>query len=398
MTDKILSHPELDIENIRKNADFDRSRVHLDHAGASFLSKQTVARMQQHLALEAQVAGYVAQEQVAEELEDTYSLLAKCFGAASSDYALTGSAVDSWTKLFYSTPIDKGQNIVTAHTEYCANFVAMVHDQKRRGYEIRIANRLDNGDIDLDHFDQLVDENTALIALTWIGSSSGQILPASKVGEIAARKNALYLLDACQAAGHIPVNFQTVGADMASGTARKFLRGPRGVGFLYASEKARKALNPVVMTNNSASWEATFEIKCRDDARLFEAWERSVMTVLGFRNALSEFHQMGIQALTDQTRLVSNYIRRQLEAMNNVTIGCPPGSEGAIITFNKDGLEAGDAKAAFEKQGIAVNVASVFHTRLDLEARNIDSLIRISPQYMTAQEEVDRFLDVLRAL
>lgn len=388
----------LDTVNLRKHAGLDPSRLHFDHAGSSLLSTATVARMQQHLQLELSVAGYVAQEHVSEELEDIYHTLALCFGGSRDEYAITGSAVDSWTKLFYSVPIEKGQNIVTAHSEYCANFVAMLHDSEKRGYEIRLANRLENGDLDLDHFDSLLDDQTALVALTWVGSSSGQILPAEKVGQLTKAKNIPYLLDACQAAGHIPVNFEAVGCDMASGTSRKFLRGPRGVGFLYVNPTMRQQLHPAIMTNNSASWESANQIICRTDARIFEAWERSVMTVLGFGVALKEFIQLDPSRVTQQTRHVSNYIRRRLETMNTISMGCPPGSEGAIITFNKQGIAADKAKQKLEAQGIAVNVASVYHTRLDLEARNIDSLIRVSPQYFTSQEECDRLIDALMEL
>lgn len=398
MTDDFPANPALKLAEVRQDTALQAGRRHFDHAGASLLSGATVSRMTQHLTLESQVGGYVAQERVGEELEAIYPLLADCFGGQASDYAITGSAVDSWTKLFYSLPIKAGQNIVTAHTEYCANFVAMLHDKAKRGYDIRVANRNVDQTLDLDHLESLIDENTALVCITWVGSSSGEIVPAAKVGEITARNGVPYLLDACQAAGHIPVDFAAVGCDMASGTARKFLRGPRGVGFLYASEKIRKILNPVVMTNQSASWDSTDSITCRTDARLYEAWERSVLSVLGFGVALRQFRDGGIKDLTDQTRGVSDYLRARLAALNSITAGCPEGSRGAIITFNKQGISPAEVKSRLEQQGIAVNVATVFHTRLDLESRNIDSLVRISPNYFTSKEDCDALIDALEAL
>lgn len=387
-----------DIGKMRENAGFDRSRIHLDHAGASFLSSATVARMQQHLKLEEAICGYVAQERVMDELESVYQTLADCFGGGKDDYALTSSAVDSWNRLFYSVPINKGQNIVTTHTEYCSNYIAMLHDSEKRGFEIRVAHRLPNGDVDLDHLESLIDDQTALLSVTWIGSSSGQILPAQKIGQIANRKNVLYLLDACQAFGHIYVDLDVIGCDMASGTARKFLRGPRGIGFLYAGEHARSVMRPVMMTNQSASWTQTNQYECRTDARLFEAWERSVMNVLGFGVALSEFKQTGMQALTDQTLATGRSLREKLYSQADIISACPQGAEGAIITFNKQGWSAVDIKSKLETMGIAVNVASVVHTRLDLEGRGIDTAVRVSPHYLTLQSECDRFLDALGAL
>ena len=389
---------QIDLASIRRDAFIGKGRVHLDSAGSSLMPAPVISAMQEHMMLEQRVGGYVAAEQVAERTSSVYTLLAKCFGGAADDYALSSSAVDAWTKLFYSIDIAASDNIVTSFNEYCSNYVAYLHYARRLGFEIRVARAGEDGKLDLQHLESLIDNKTALISITHVPSSSGQINPAKDVGAIAKRHSVPYLLDICQAVGQVPVNFEEIGCDMATATARKFLRGPRGVGFLYISPEMQARLNPLVVTNQSAAWTGSNEYELCTNARVFEAWERSVMTQLGFSAALEYFLEHGGDKLCAQTQAVAGWLRTQLSKRDDIIMNCPDDASAAIITFNKIGMDASALKVAMEEKGVAVQVASVVHTRLDLEARGIDTTVRVSPHYFHDHNDMEQFFNALNDL
>lgn len=398
MTALVSDFGKLDVERVRAETPGLSARIHLDNCGSSLVPQAVLDAQQSHLALETRLGGYVAQEQQSERLSAVYASAAQLMGGGADDYALAGSAVDGWTKAFYSIPMGADDNIVTSYNEYCSNFVALLQRAKRDGVEIRVARPGKDGKLDLDHLESLIDARTKVICLTHVPSSSGQIAPAGKVGEIARRHDILYLLDACQSVGQMAVDFEEIGCDMATGTGRKFLRGPRGIGFLYVNEKARSRIDPVVLTNQAASWTADDDYELRTDAGVFEAWERSCVNQLGFGAAIDYLLDIGPANVEARLRALSRHLRAGLNSMKGVTHTCQDDAEAAIITFNKAGWTAAEIKEAMEKQGIATQVASVVHTRLDLGARGIDTTARISPHYFNTVEELDAFLNALEAL
>lgn len=390
---KTLSNAQL--ARIRRDTPGLKGRLNLDNAGSSFMATPVIERMKAALEQDVLLGGYVAQEQQQNELDDIYPTLAALFGGLATDYAVVGSAVDGWTKAFYSLPLELGDNIVTAYTEYCANYVAYLQLKEKRGVEIRVARMAAEGGVDLEHLESLVDANTKLISITHMPSSSGEIVDVAAVGRIARKHDILFQLDACQSAGHIPLNVNDLGCDIMTGTARKFLRGPRGIGFLYVNERARQKMEPIVLTNQSAAWVQSDKYDLRSDTRVFEAWERSVVNQLGFKAALDYYQNIGVKEAGHTLLNVADYLRSGLAVKSNVSMTCPHSARSAIITFNLTGLSPEDVKMRMEGHGISTQIASVNHTRLDLEARQIDKAVRVSPHYYTTSEDVDRFLDVL---
>ncbi|WP_308910216.1 aminotransferase class V-fold PLP-dependent enzyme [Pseudokordiimonas caeni] len=389
--------PEHSLNEFRSHTPAASLRLHMDNAGSALMPVPVIERMEKQLKLEAEVGGYVGQERTTAEMEGVYASLAALFGGRAADYALTSGTVDAWTRLFYSIPFAPGDNLVTGYNEYCANYVAYLHQVERRGIEIRVAPPGANGELDVAALESLVDARTKLISLVHVPSSSGQVNPVAAVGKVARANGVPFLLDAAQSAGHVPVNVDEIGCDMLVGTARKFLRGPRGVGFLYVRPETRRRLELAFVTNNSA-WVAADRFTLRDDARVFEAWERNMVAILGFGAALGYFRSHDPAALMARTLGLADRLRSGLAGIPGVVMTCPPGAYGAIVTFRKEGHDPAAVKALLEAEGIAVNVASVAHTRLDLEARGIETTLRASPHYYLSEEDIDRFVERISAL
>jgi len=398
MTTNASGLPPKTVARVRGQTPGISGRIHFDNSGSALMPEPVIAALHHAIERDAAVGGYVAQEQQASAMEGGYASLAKLLGGNISDYAFVGSAVDGWTKAFYSLPLKAGENIVTAYNEYCSNYIAYLQVQKNRGVEIRVARQSPAGGVDLEHLTALIDRRTALISLSHMPSSSGEINPVEKVGEIACAAGVLYQLDACQSVGHVPVDVGRIGCDIMTGTSRKFLRGPRGIGFLYVNEKARSVMEPVVLTNQSAEWSSKDAYTLRQDARVFEAWERSVANQLGFSAAIDYLLELGVESATAQIAQNAAYLRERFADMKNIKVECPPNAASAIITFNVDGHTPAEVKNILEQQNIAVQTASVVHTRLDLEERGITAAVRVSPHYYNDVGEMDTLLAALESL
>lgn len=387
-----------DLQTARDDTPGLGSRVHLDNCGSALMPGVVVDVMKSFLDDEVRLGGYVAQEQQSKALKQPYYSLASLFGGGAKDYALTGGAVDAWSKVFYSVALAPGDNIVTMYNEYCSNYVACLQRAQRDGVEVRVARADPSRGVDLDHLSELVDEKTKIVSVTHVASSSGQVADLTSIGPIAKRFGAFYLLDACQSVGQFPVNFVDIGCDAATATSRKFLRGPRGIGFLYISEAARRSIEPAMLTNQSAAWVADHKYELIEDATMFEMWERSCLNQLGFGAALDYLLGQGPEKMMAQTQDMASGLRAAIYRVPGVEPACHADADSAIITFNKYCLKAEHVRDAMAKQGIAVQMSSVFHTRLDLGARGIDTAVRVSPHYYNNEAELDKFLNVLDSL
>lgn len=370
-------------------------RLHLDNCGASLMPQPVLNVIVQHLELEARLGGYEAQEVRDEAAERLYSCLAVLFGGQGEHYAFTASAVEAWVRAFYSVPMEKGDNIVTAYNEYCANFVAYLQQARRRKIEIRVARSLPEGGLDLDHFESLIDDKTRLVTLSYVPSSSGEINPVAEVGRIAKEKGVPYLLDACQSVGQMPVNVDEIGCDMMTGTGRKFLRGPRGTGFLYVRPEMIEKLDPVFLTNQAALWTGVDEYELRNDARVFEGWERSIALQLGLTAALDYYIGVGPDEAFARIQSLSGRLRQGIAALPGAQITCPPRAAAGIITFNLSSWAPDDVKAYFKEKNVGVQVARRHHTLLDMDSRGLESTVRVAPHYYNTEGEIDRFLGYL---
>ena len=394
----VLPFSENEVDGLRAESPGVSGRLHLDNCGSSLMPEPVLNAIRSHLAREEKVGGYVAQEQQSVACDQVYVSLSRLMGGDAKNFALTSSAVDAWNKAFYSIPFEAGDNIVTAYNEYCSNYVAFLQQAKRFDLEVRVARQGSSGGLDLEHLESLIDGKTRVVAIAAVPSSSGQVNPVSDVGRITKAKGIYYLLDACQAVGQLPVRVDEIGCDMLTGTSRKFLRGPRGIGFLYASDRVLNDLEPAMLSNQAAAWVADNRYELRADARRFEDWERSVCNQLGFGAAVDYLLSIDPARAFATTQARAAELRQKLYGLDHVIPACPADASAAIITFNVEGIAAADVKARLDAQVIGVQVASVVHTRLDLAPRGIETAVRVSPHYYNSSEDIERFLAAVDAL
>jgi selenocysteine lyase/cysteine desulfurase len=388
----------VDVDQLRALTPGCAHRVHLNNAGAGLLAQPTLDAMVGHLRLEAEIGGYEAADAAQDDIAATYASMAELIGGASDEVAFFDNATHAWNAAFYSVPLQPGDRILTGRAEYGSNVLAYLQVAQRTGAEVVVVPNDESGQLDAAALADLVDERTRLIGVSHVPTSGGLVNPAVEIGRIAREAGVLFLLDATQSVGQFPVDVDEIGCDLLTATGRKFLRGPRGTGFLWVRSSALERLDPYVAEIRSATWDGGRGFTWVDDARRFESWENSYVNMLGLGAAIRQALDLGMAAIAERTLALGAELRGRLDALPGVTTHDLGTIRCAIVTAKVDGVPTADVVAALSRAGINVTATVPEHTQFDTEVRDVHPLVRLSPHYYNTAAELDRAVEAIAAL
>ncbi|WFU20993.1 aminotransferase class V-fold PLP-dependent enzyme [Bradyrhizobium sp. CB1717] len=388
----------IDIDRIRADTPATSRLAYLHNAGAALMPAPVVAAMKEHIDLESEIGGYAAADREASRLDSVYGSVARLLNAASDEIALVENATVAWQMAFYALPFSKGDRILTAEAEYAANYVAFLQVAERTGAIIDVVPSDATGELDIQALERMIDARVKLISITWVPTNGGLVNPAAAIGRIARAHGIPYLLDACQTVGQMEVDVEAIGCDMLSATGRKFLRGPRGTGFLYVRRALLQQLEPPMIDHFAAPWVSRDEYRLRDDARRFETWENNYAARLGLGAAIDYALDIGMGPIEQRCRLLTDRLRSGLASIRGITVRDLGRTPGAIVSFTVEGHEADAIVRSAAEAGITIGASDPASTRIDSEIRALPPLVRASPHYYNTEAEIDRLIDHLADL
>ena len=388
----------LDIGRLRAETPGCAHVLHLNAAGSSLPSRRTLDATLDHLRLEAEIGGYEAADRARPVLDGFYPSIAKLIGAEADEIAYVENATRGWDLAFYSLDFKPGDRILTCVSEYSSNYISYLQVAKKTGAEIVVVPDDRHGQIDLAALERAIDKRTKLVSISHIPTQGGLVQPAEAVGKIVNDAGILYLLDACQSVGMMPIDVKKIGCDFLSATGRKYMRGPRGTGFLYARTRSTSQIEPIFLDNHAARWTSDDEYTVIGDAKRFENWERYFAGVIGLKVAADQANELGMPAIWARLRELADGLRERLKTVPGVTLADLGVTKGAIVTFAVAGKEHVALKQQLRDQGINVSVSTQFSSRLDLKGRGLKDVMRASVHVYNTDEELDRFVAALRPL
>jgi selenocysteine lyase/cysteine desulfurase len=384
----------IDVERVRADTPGAARLIHFNNAGAALPPAPVLDAVMRHLKLEAEIGGYEAEDRAAAALERSYAAIAALLNAEPDEIALIENATRAWDMAFYGLGLGPGDRILTGANEYASNVLAFLHV----GAEVVVVPDDASGQLDVAALELLADERVKLIALTHVPTNGGLVNPAEAVGRIARARGIPFLLDACQSAGQLALDVEKLNCDMLSATGRKYLRGPRGTGFLYVRRAMLERLRPPMIDLHAATWTATDRYELRPDARRFENWESYLAGRIGLGVAVDYAIALGMEAIEARVAALAATLRARLAALPGVAVHDRGARRCGIVSFTAPGDDPEGLHRALRACGANTSVSTVASTRFDMERRGLARVNRASVHYYNTEEEIDRFCSLLARL
>ena len=390
--------PPIIVARARRDTPAASKVLHFNNAGAALPPQHVTDTVVNHLRLESEIGAYEAAHHAEQRCNAVYSSVASLLNAQRSEIALTQGADTAWAAAFNAIAFRPGDRILTSMVEYNSSYLGFMNMRDRVGIEVTPVPDDNTGQLDVDALRAMLDERVKLIAVAHVPSNGGLVNPVEAIGAVARRNEILYLVDACQSIGQLPVDVEAIGCDFLSFTGRKFLRGPRGTGGLYVRSGVLDQLTPWTVDGRSAVWTSHDTYEYSPGALRFESFEHSVAARLGLGAAADYAQLWGLDAIETRIVKAADNLREQLSEMGGVTVHDKGARKCGIVTFSIAGLEAEQVKSALSAERVNVWTTDRASTLLDMEARRLDSIVRASLHYYNSDDEIDRFCGLVARL
>jgi cysteine desulfurase / selenocysteine lyase len=386
----------IDLDRVRAETPGVDHVVHFNNAGSALPPRQVVDAVVEHLQREAEIGGYEAAAERKDRWEHTYDALARLIGAQRDEIAVVENATRAWDMAFYAFLFKPGDRILTGHAEYASNWIALKQVSEKTGATIEVVPDDEHGQIDVAALERMIDGRVKLVSLVHVPTQSGLVNPAAEVGRVTRAAGVPLLLDACQSAGQLPLDVDAIGCDILSGTGRKFLRGPRGTGFLYVRRGLIDRLEPPFLDMHAADWQADGSYRIRSDARRFENWETYYAGKVGLGTAVDYALEIGVEAAWARIQALASRLRAELAQVPGVTLLDRGAVLGATVTFTVADVSAVDVQRRLAAERVNVSVMEAASAQLDYGVRGIAEAVRSSVHYYNTDEEIDLLVAAVR--
>jgi len=381
----------MDIKQLRVETPGCAHKNHLNNAGASLMPQPVLDAIHAHLELEALSGGYEAHKLKVNEIQGTYEALARYLNCTPNEIALASSATDAYSRALSSIPFAEGDLILTTESDYASNQIAFLSIKKRFGVRIERFPNDESGQLDTGAFNLAIAKlRPKLVAITHVPTNSGLVQPIAAIGQECRKNDVLYLVDACQSAGQLPLDVQAIGCDFLTATFRKFMRGPRGMGYLYVSDRVlKKGLEPLFIDMRGADWVGEERYLPNPAARRFEDWEFPYALVLGAKAATEYLLTVGIEQIAARNRELCTYLREELSGVSGITLLDKGPELCSIVTLVHSEHSAESLQNRLNERNINCGVSNRQVALLDFDKKGVPAALRLSPHYYNTIEELN---------
>ncbi|MGI9319361.1 MAG: aminotransferase class V-fold PLP-dependent enzyme [bacterium] len=387
-----------DIQRARAETRACENLIHFNNAGSSLMPAPVVDYLCNFLKLEESIGGYESVEREAAALDNFYHATARMLNCNAGEVAYAENATRAWDMAFYGLSFNPGDRILTTISEYGSNVIAYNQQAERYGVEVVFVPDDQYGQIDVEALRRMVDDRVKLISISLIPTGGGLVNPAMEVGKVARDAGIPYLLDACQAVGQLPLDVEAIGCDMLSATGRKFLRGPRGTGFLYVRSTMMDRLIPPFLDQHSADLISPGEYRMAEDARRFENWEQYFAGKAALGVSIDYAMDWGLVSIRDRVFFLAETLRTRLSEIDGVQLTDQGQVKCGIVTFAVAQQDAYQIKSELHKRKINVSVSDGSGNLVSFQQRGIEQVVRSSVHYFNTIEEIDIFINALKEI
>ena len=388
----------MNLPRLRQDTPASLERIHLNNAGSSLMPEPVLRVIQAYLSLEGQIGGYEAVAERREAIAAAYEAVAQLIGAGPRNIAFTENATVSFAQALSAIPFAAGDVILTTRNDYASNHLQFLSLRDRFGVVIKMAPDIPSGGVDVAAMSERIrDLRPRIVCVTHIPTNSGLVQDVEAIGKVCREEGIWYLVDACQSVGQRVVDVETIGCDFLSVTARKFLRGPRGSGFLYVSDRVlEEGLAPLFLDMRGADWVEEERYRLVGDAKRFENWEFAWALVLGTAEAARYARAVGMPAIQERVVFLADRLRGMLEAVGGVRVLDQGIEKGGLVSVWVDGWDPPDLVARLRERRINTSSQVRSSALLDYDDKGVSASLRFSPHYYNTEEELEVAVAALR--
>lgn len=389
----------MNIDQIRKDTPGCDTKIHFNNAGASLPPAPVTKAILDYISLESITGGYETVDMMSNDIEAFYSSAGKLLNAQAKNIAFTSSATSAFSLALSSIPLERGDVILIANEDYISNQIALLSLQNRIGIKLLRAQSLASGGVDLNDMERLMDaHHPKLVSLTHVPTNTGLVQPVADVGKLCNKRGIPYLVDACQSVGQLPLDVKKIGCDFLSATMRKFLRGPRGAGFLYVSDQVLdKKLTPLFVDMRGADWTGPDSYEVRMNAKRFEEWELPYALVMGSKAAIEYAMGIGLENIEARNKTLCEIIKNKLASIE-LNVLDQGAVQSSIITVAIPGKQPKEVMDYLRSKKINTSTSHLANAQIDFASKKIDWALRISPHYYNTEDEIDNLIQSLEDL
>ena len=392
----------LDIEALRADTPGCANVTHLNNAGSALPPRVVTDTVVNHLRREEEMGGYEAHAEAADRVAAVYDSVARLVNAPRERVALVESATAAWDRglqaIAFSEDIEPGDRFLVSAAEYASNVIPLLQLAQRTDSRVEFIPDGADGTVDVEALGHMLDERVRIVAITHAPSQNGLLNDVVAIGDMLRIHGspAWYIVDACQSAGQIPLDIGRIGCDVLSATGRKFLRGPRGTGFMVVSQRLLDDVQPFPLDLHGATWVTDQEFAVQPGARRFESWEKSYAALLGLGAAIDYALELGIDELRARIDVLAQGLRVRLDEIPGVQVRDRGIERTGIVTISAPDPQA--IVSALREQGINTSYSPPDYARHDFAAHGVTGLVRISPHAYNTEADIDTTVDTLTRL
>ncbi len=391
----------LDINQIRSETPACNDKLFFNSAGSSLMPTPVSQIVHEYLHKEEALGGYYVSDSHEDVLKGFYAEAAKLLHCSPAEIAYTHDATESFSRALSSIPFQQGDCIVTSSLDYTSNQIQYLSLQKRFGIHIHRIGLTMQGNLNITEAEELIKQHRPrLVAVTHIPTNTGTIQDVAAIGKICAQyEDVHYLIDACQSVGMIDVDVNELNCDFLSGTGRKFLRGPRGTGFLYVANRVLQTeMSPLFVDGRSAIWNAVNDYDLSPTARRFETWEASYAGKMGLMAAFQYANNLGIASIQQYNIELVQDLRNRLQSVSAIEMYDRGSHLSNIITIRKKDKSLAEMEKVLSDASVFYSVSTTEWGLIDFAEKGVDWVIRISPHYFNTTEELDVLCKILDSI
>ena len=381
----------MDVSRFRNDTPGCTHRNHLNNAGASLMPEPVRRTVVEYVNLESEIGGYEATVELEEAIQAAYVAVGQLIGTGPEHVAFTENATVSFSQALSALPFERGDVILTTRNDYSSNQIQFLSLASRLGVRVIHAPDAPEGGVDVQAMADLIRHHRPrLVSVTQVPTNSGLVQDVHAIGAVCREEDVLYIVDACQSVGHMPVDVNAIQCDFLTATARKFLRGPRGSGFLYVSDRVlERGLAPLFLDTKGAEWTAANDYRLVPDAQRFENWEFAWALVLGTGEAARYAHGVGLTSIYARVQSLAARLRSGLEAIDGVRVLDRGRELCGIVSVETAGRDPRDIVRSLREQRINTSAQLRSFALINFDDKGVSASLRLSPHYYNTEAELD---------